>query len=366
MTQSRPPRKLGVTWAPLLLVGGVIAILPLMALLELPFEREVKGLVGIDYKPPGYCAPVRDRGTYGAWRQEGRLPTLLEEARAVRHGDAIYMVGGVVTPVVDNFARSTSAFRRYDPRSGRFTSLPPLPRPLNHVGVAAHRGSIYAVGGLGNELEYRSSASDAVWRYDVEQRRWHDLAPMPTPRGALGTVVVGNTLYAIGGRDGSDSLSTVEAYDLKQDTWSTATSIPGTGRDHLGVASLGGFVYAVAGRYDGGEELDEFLRYDPRADRWTEMPSLPIGTSGVNLDRVGGELVITGGEGSDQGFVTGQTFAFDPRLGRWRELPPSPRPKHGYASAGYRGRLYVFGGSRCGGSTPVDTIESLKTQERMS
>ena len=344
-----------------MLVAGVIALLPLSALFELPYERDVKGWVGIDYKPPGYCAPVYDRGSFGAWRREGQLPTLLEEARAVRHGDAIYIVGGVVTPVVDNFGRSTAAFRRYDPRSGRLTNLPPLPRPLNHVGMAARGNSIYVVGGLGNELEYRSIASDAAWRYDVARGRWQELEPMPTARGALGAAIVGDTLYAVGGRDGPDSLNTVEAYDLRQGAWSSAAPIPGAGRDHLGVAALGGFLYAVGGRYDGGKEMNEFLRYDPRADRWTEMQPLPIGTSGINLERVGNQLVVTGGEGSKQEFLTGRTFGFDPRAGRWRELPASPRPRHGYASAGYRGRLYVFGGARCAGSTPVGTIESLRT-----
>ena len=353
-------------WLPLLLVGALVVLLPLMALLDLPLARAVTGLVGIEYRPDDYCAPVVHRGRFGAWRREGRLPTLLEEARAVRYGNEIYIVGGVITEVVDNFGQSTSAFRRYDPRSGRFASLPPLPRALNHVGLAADRGSIYVVGGLGNLLEYRSIAADSAWRYDVAERRWHELEPMPTPRGALGAAIVGGTLYAIGGRDGPYSRAEVEAYDLERGTWSERSPIPGRGRDHFGAAALDGFVYVAGGRYEGGEEMDEFLRYDPRTDRWTEMPALPIGISGITMERVGDELVVSGGEGSEQEFVTGQTFAFDPRAGRWRELPPSPRPKHGYAAAGYRGRLYVFGGSRCGGSTPVDTIESLRVEGRRS
>jgi hypothetical protein len=83
-------KRPSVSWAPLLFVACVITILPLMALLELPFERQVKGWVGFDYNPPDYCAPVLNRGSFGAWRREGRLPTLLEEARAVRYGEAIY------------------------------------------------------------------------------------------------------------------------------------------------------------------------------------------------------------------------------------------------------------------------------------
>ena len=274
-----------LTYLPLALVAALVVVLPLSTIADLPLERQIKRLIGVDYSQPG-CAPVFHRGVFGAWRNEGRLPTTLEEARAARVGGAAYVVGGVISPVVDNIGRSTSAFRRYDLRSGRFTSLPPLPQALNHIGVAAHHGAIYAVGGLGNRLEFLSEASASMWRYNIDEGHWRELAPMPVARGALGAAFVDDILYAVGGRDGPRSLDTVEAYDPKRDTWSERAPLP-SGRDHLGVASLGGALYAVGGRYDGGNELHAFLRYDPKRDRWTHMPPLPIGTSGINLERVG-------------------------------------------------------------------------------
>jgi N-acetylneuraminic acid mutarotase len=345
---------------PLLLVAAVVVLLPLSALVDLPYERQVKNFLGLRYRAAG-CAPVYHRGTFGAWRDEGRLPTKLEEGRAVRVGDSAYLVGGLTTEVVDNFGHSTSAFRRYDFKTGKFTTLPNLPRRLNHVGIAAHDGAVYVIGGLGDQLEYLSEASQALWRYDIAAEKWTELPSMPTPRGALGAAFVGDTLYAVGGRNGVDSFPTVEAYDIDKGRWSERAPMPEK-RDHLGVASLGGKVYAVGGRYDGGPELSEFDSYDPATNRWTQMPSLPIGTSGVDLERVGAEVVVTGGEDSEQAYLTGRTFAFSPRTGRWRELPSSPRPKHGYASASYHDRLYVFGGARCAGSTPTDTIESLRVE----
>lgn len=362
MSAVRRSRDRGLPILPLALVAGLLLLLPLAALIDLPLERQAKDLLGIEYKPPG-CSPVRDRGSFGEWRDEGRLPTLLEEGRAVRVGDSAYLVGGLVTPVVDNFGRSTAAFRRFDIDSGRFTSLPPLPERLNHVGIASDGEAIYVVGGLGDQLEFLSTASQSAWRYDIASRRWSELAAMPKARGALGAAIVGGTLYAIGGRDGADTLDAVEAYDIRSDTWSSRASLP-VAADHLGVAAIGGSVYAVGGRYDGGEELRDFRRYDSRRDRWQSLPDLPSGTSGVNLERVGDELVVTGGEDSEQAYVTGLTYAFDASAGRWRELPSSPRPKHGYASFGYGDRLYVLGGARCAGSTPVATIESLRVGER--
>lgn len=361
MDDGGPERRVRVrVLLPLIFVAAVVLLLPLSALLDLPYERQVKNFLGIKYRAEG-CAPVYHRGTFGAWRDEGRLPTKLEEGRAVRVGNSAYLVGGLTTQVVDNFGHSTSAFRRYDFKTGKFTTLPDLPRRLNHVGIAAHDGAVYVIGGLGDQLEYLSEASQALWRYDIAKEEWSELPSMPTARGALGAAFVGDTLYAVGGRNGVDSFATVEAYDLSRGRWSERAPMPEK-RDHLGVASLGGKFYAVGGRYDGGNEMSEFDRYDPGTNRWTRMPDLPIGTSGVDLERVGDEVVVTGGEDSEQAYVTGRTFAFSPRTGRWRELPSSPRPKHGYGSASYGDRLYVFGGARCAGSTPTDTIESLRVE----
>lgn len=360
MSSPSASSPIGRAWIPLALVAALVVLLPLSALVELPFERQVKNFVGIEYNEPGYCPQPRDRGRYGAWRREGRLPTLLEEGRAARRGGGIYVVGGVVTPVVDNFGTSTAALRRYDIESGEISALAPLPRRLNHVGPVASGRYLYVVGGLGDLLESRSIAADTMWRYSFDENVWEELPAMPTARGAHGVAVVDGVLYAIGGRDGPDSLNTVEAYDIEQGAWSTRAPLPGPGRDHLGVAALDGYVYAVGGRRDGEPEFDDFYRYDPETDGWTKLPPVPFATSGANLDVVGGELVISGGEGSENQWVTGRTYAFDPGAGRWRRLPDSPRPMHGHASAGYGNRLYILGGSRCGGSTPVNTIQSLK------
>lgn len=356
MEERRGPRW--ATLIPLGIVAAIVIVLPLSAVVELPLERQVKDAFGIEYQAPG-CAPVDDRGVWGSWRREGHTPTLLEEARAVTIGDSAYVVGGLTTQVVDNFGSSTAAFRRYDFESGEFESLPPLPERLNHVGMAAQGDAVYVVGGLGDRLEYLSEATAALYRYEIPVRSWTRLPSMATPRGALGAAFAGGDLYAVGGRDGAETLATVESFDVGTREWTERAPLPGR-RDHLGVASLDGYVYAVGGRFDGSEERPDFFRYDPRSDRWESLESLPAGASGVTLERVGDELVVTGGEDSEQGWVTGRTFAFSPRTGRWRALPDSPRPKHGYASAGFGGRLFVFGGSRCAGSTPVDTIESVQ------
>ena len=53
--------------------------------------------------------------------------------------------------------------------------------------------------------------------------QWSFVAPMTTPRSTVGVSVLDNKLYAVGGRDGSSCLSSVEVYDPHINKWSLAS-----------------------------------------------------------------------------------------------------------------------------------------------
>ena len=355
MTGSRDFRVLAAV------VGALTAIVALSAVVALPGERQVKGLVGLDYKEPG-CGPVHDRGRFGAWRKERPLPAPLEEARSVTVGDGAVLAGGVVTRFVEGAARSTARVSRYDFETGELTPLPPLPLRVNHASVVTHARHIYVVGGDFDRPSEQES-SDRVWRLRPGSERWSEVGRMPTPRGALGVAVVGDTLYAMGGRSRGEPLGAVEALDLRTGSWSKLAPLRPP-RDHLGAAVIDGELYIAGGRYPGGNELATFERYDPVEDRWEALTDMPSGTSGAELNAVAGRLVVVGGEDSEQAWVTGTAMAYDPAAEEWSALPSTPRPKHGYASAVFGDRLYLIGGSRCGASVPTASVESLRVTER--
>ncbi len=66
---------------------------------------------------------------------------------------------------------------------------------------------LYFVGGFN-----ANSFSNNVQVYDAANNSWSNGASMPTARAYLGVVVVNDVLYAIGGFDGTNWLSTVEQY----------------------------------------------------------------------------------------------------------------------------------------------------------
>lgn len=63
------------------------------------------------------------------------------------------------------------------------------------------------------------------FRYDPESDVWNTVAPMQLPRGGVGVAGLGGYLYAVGGNDGRASLHSVERYNPHTDKWIEVASM---------------------------------------------------------------------------------------------------------------------------------------------
>ena len=87
----------------------------------------------------------------------------------------------------------------------------------------------------------------------------------------LGVSVAGDLLYAIGGSAG-ESLSTVEVYSHREDTWTIVAPMKEL-RSGVGVATVNGLLFAIGGD-NGAYYLDSVECYSPSKNRWTTMPNM--------------------------------------------------------------------------------------------
>ncbi|KAI1236499.1 hypothetical protein IHE44_0014749 [Lamprotornis superbus] len=116
--------------------------------------------------------------------------------------------------------------------------------------------------------------------YDPKTNQWSsDVAPTSTCRTSVGVAVLGGYLYAVGGQDGVSCLNIVERYDPKENKWTRVASMS-TRRLGVAVAVLGGFLYAVGGS-DGTSPLNTVERYNPQENRWHTIA--PMGTRRKHL-----------------------------------------------------------------------------------
>lgn len=146
-----------------------------------------------------------------------------------------------------------------------------------HAAVTGTDGAIYVIGGTTG-----SSVLATVERLDPSTGAWTVLSSqMTNARSGLAAVAVGDTIYAIGGQDGSGTpLAVVELFDIPSRTWSAVAQPPlPHARAKLG-ASLGpgGLIYAIGGlsATSPATPASDVFSWDQVSSTWsTPSPLLP-------------------------------------------------------------------------------------------
>jgi len=188
------------------------------------------------------------------------------------------------------------------------------------------------------------------------QDTWLQTAPMASPRTGAGVIEVGGIIYAIGGVDGKEFLTSSESSAIHKDgslaPWRAGDAL-NEARGFFGVAAHQGFIYAVGG--GNGPSGHHLLRSVERAaiqadgslGPWQKEKLLlnfprrcaKVVASGDALYAIGG----FGGTLFDS--VERARFNADGSLGPWEIVKDKlTMPRYIHAEAEVNGRLYVLGG----------------------
>ncbi len=111
-----------------------------------------------------------------------------------------------------------------------------------------------------------------VTRFDPREGRWMEVTPLSIGRSGAGVAVVDDIIYACGGFDGGQHLSSVECYDPKMDMWTSVVSMKNA-RCYSCTVALDKKVYCAAG-YDGARLLNCVEKFDNLANKWTSEHSM--------------------------------------------------------------------------------------------
>ena len=172
---------------------------------------------------------------------------------------------------------------------------------------------------------------------------WISRRNMPTARYSFTTCVLDEKIYAIGGRDGENDLTAVEAYDPATNKWTQKTAMP-TARNRLASCILDGKIYAIGGSIN--HTIISLVEvYDPITDNWTSGVALPLTLSLLSCSVVDGKIYAIGGSYSwSEGGEDHPTYEFDPNSGQWTEKTKMPTPRSGHGACVIDGKIYTFGG----------------------
>ena len=213
------------------------------------------------------------------------------------------------------------------------------PRAYAACSTTAIGGTVVIGGSDGNE------ALRSVEEYRESVGKWRVVDPMSVPRIWCASTMIDGVTFACGGYDGEYYLHSMEAnktfgsFDYgeglgadastrgvgSQPSSSWVTCAPmSEGRATLGVANLGGKLYAVGGFSGTGEILDLCEVYDPRADTWTTGQPLKHKRRDLGVASLSARGMMLTIGGRDERSVLNLVEAHDPREAKrgWWDLAP--------------------------------------------
>ncbi len=168
--------------------------------------------------------------------------------------------------------------------------------------------------------------------------QWTQRQSLPgTARTFATGFTINNTIYVMGGYDGSLLYSDVWAYEATTDTWTQKADFPGGNRSASTAFTIGNKAYMGTGN-DGNDYLKDFWEYEPVSDSWTQVADFPgfereeaVSFSIGNKGYVGtGQTFVVTPNGS---FTTtyDDLYEYDPATNVWIQKTSFPGPSRAYA-----------------------------------
>jgi N-acetylneuraminic acid mutarotase len=224
----------------------------------------------------------------------------------------LYVYGGHIGGEHEHSAANLSQnFRRIKLDGGPKWEELPMQMPLQGLALVAHEGKVYRIGGLNarnatkdDDEDLHSQAEFTV--FDPATGKWQSLAPLPAPRSSHNAVVIDNKLYVVGGwhlhgQSPGEWQPDALVYDFaKPDAGWQKLPEPPFKRRAIAAGKWQGKLVVIGGM-DENEKISRRVHlFDPQPGSWTEGPKLPgsgmmaFGTAACDFD---GQIFVTGLQG---------------------------------------------------------------------
>ncbi|XP_037542600.1 kelch-like protein 9 isoform X2 [Nematolebias whitei] len=254
--------------------------------------------------------------------------------------------------------------RVYDEMTEQWRALRPMEVPRYQHGVALLGGFLFIVGGQSTYDTKGKTAIDSAYRYDPRFDKWLQIASLSEKRTFFHLSALKGKLFAVGGRNTSGEIDTVECYNLKRNEWTFVASMVDPHYGHAGTVH-GDLMYI-----SGGITRDTFQKelwcYDPVADTWGRRADM-MELRGLHcMCTVGDRLYVMGGNHfrgtSDYDDVLSCEY-YSPNTDQWTVVAPMPRGQSDVGVTVFNGQIYVVGGYSWNSRCMVDIVQRYDPEE---
>nr|XP_057938927.1 kelch-like protein 9 [Doryrhamphus excisus]XP_057938928.1 kelch-like protein 9 [Doryrhamphus excisus] len=282
-------------------------------------------------------------------------PALQSERTRIR-SDATHIValGGVMRQQLV----VSRELRMYDDESGRWRALKPMEVPCYQHGVALLGGFLFIVGGQSTYDTKGKTAIDAAYRYDPRFNVWLQIASLNEKRTFFHLSALKGRLYAVGGRNATGEIATVECYNVKMNQWTFVRSMTESHYGHAG--TVHGDLMYISGGITHDTFQKELWCYDPASDAWSQKADM-LDLRGLHcMCTVADRLFVMGGNhfrgSSDYDDVLSCEY-YSPAADQWTVVAPMPRGQSDVGVTVFQGCVYVVGGYSWNSRCMVDIVQ---------
>ena len=219
--------------------------------------------------------------TSNTWNEfvTGLIPRKYCSAEYVSTYGKIYVLNGETY----SGTSYTDTVEVIDEQSGNISYSTGNPYPVEYGGSAVWNARIYVFGGSNTE-----GYSNRLYEYDPYADSWLRLEDMPEAKQTNGEIING-ILYVFGGYNGVTS-SRIDAYDIKNSTWSSLGTMPIAISAHA-TTKKGKNIWIV-GSYDN---ITSMAVYNTETNEFTQLTSNMTGRRHCGAVIEGDDLYIYGG-----------------------------------------------------------------------
>lgn len=285
------------------------------------------------------------------------------ECSLVAAEDKLYLIGG------NGPARPVEA---YDPKTNTWAQKAMAPFTMHHLQAVGLGDKVYVLdafydGGYPDQVPLPN-----VYCYDTKKDSWQKLAEIPAERrrGGAGEAVYNGRLYIVcgithGHRSGTNSM--FDCYDPATDKWTSLPDAPHI-RDHSMAVVVGDKLYAIGGRNTSLHDADNFMSffnkvvldvdcYDFKTGKWSTLEAkLPMGTGGGTAVNLNNKIFYIGGERATDTKPNGpqkDVYCLDPAKDtQWQKVADLNQARNGVGGTVLNDKIYIAGGANGGPGGP--------------
>jgi len=281
----------------------------------------------------GQSVMNRVKQFYGTWEVKQSLPIPISHAAGAVVDNRFYIIGGE-----NSNGMPISSVYEYNPENDTWIKKSDSPYAGGCIGCAVADKKIYIFGGVASDSNF-----DYTCVYDPKADIWENLQKMPPPaRRSPAVVSFEDRIFVIGGMAaGYGPLTICDIYIPESNVWSYWRGKEMNVRRDWGSAVIYNNLIYVLGGYNANGSTSSVELYNIKENSWSVGTPLPFNAHASRVEIIDGWIYVTGGLGLN---FLDDMVAYNPEQDVWISLPDMLSPKAGHMSCVIDGKLYLAGG----------------------